>query len=300
MSEQELPEVTIYTDGACDPNPGPGGWGAVLLFPDGGSPRELSGGDENTTNNRMEMLAALEALKALPEPARVVLFTDSQYLCWGMKQLAAPGLFGGAEVGEGVKNGDLWQELARAAAHHRVECRWVRGHAGDRWNERAHALATKAVPTCPLPLDDDEAIHIFTAASCVAASGPCGWAVLLRYRQARKLLSGHEAEGSANRMHIVAVLRGLEAIKRPLPIHVYTTSEYLRDAINWIPGWQARDWRTTEGKAVSHRDLWEALVEQARPYTIRYHLVRPADSLEEMQEVKDLAAQEARTVTASS
>jgi ribonuclease HI len=288
MAGSPLDEVVIYTDGACDPNPGPGGWGAVILRR-GAPPEELSGSEAETTNNRMEMRAALEALRALPGPARVELFTDSQYLVWGMNQVCAPNLFGAGGVREGAKNGDLWGELAAAAARHRVVCRWVEGHAGNRWNERAHELAGGAVPPGRLPLDDDGAVHLFSA---VSAGGPApgGWAVLLRYRAHRRALGGSEPGASANRLHVLSALRGVQALKKAVPVHLYTTSEYLRGgATGWVAGWRARGWQTAEGRPVSHRDLWEALVEASAPYAIRYHLVRDVGAVPEMQEARRVA-----------
>jgi ribonuclease HI len=289
-------DVVLYTDGACDPNPGPGGWGAVLLLP-GQPPLELSGGEAETTNNRMEIRAAVEALRALPGPARALLHTDSQYLCWGFQQLAGPR---GKRALAGAKNADLWAELADALAGHSVTCRWVQGHAGDEGNERAHTLAAAAVPSPRLPLDDEDAIHLFTAVSCASASpGPGGWATLLRYRHAAKLLGCHEPQASANRLHLLAALRGIEAVKRPLPLHVYTTSEYLRDGMTrWVQGWQARDWHTHQGTPVSHRDLWEALLRVSAPYTVLYHLVRDPAGLPEMREARRHAADNAQAVPA--
>ncbi len=133
--------VTIHTDGGCEPNPGPGGWAAVLEM--GGDVRELSGGALATTNNRMEMQAAIEALRALPEPSRVELFTDSQYLrkgvCEWLKGWKARG-WKTAERQPG-KNQDLWQQLDALVAGHTIHWRWLKGHAGHKFNERCDELA---------------------------------------------------------------------------------------------------------------------------------------------------------------
>jgi ribonuclease HI len=134
--------VEIYTDGACSGNPGPGGWGAVLSW--GGHVRELHGGEPApTTNNRMELMAAIQALEALTRPTAVRLHTDSAYLRNGitswMRSWQRNGWLTAAR--KPVRNADLWQRLADAAAVHTVEWLWVRGHAGDPGNERADALA---------------------------------------------------------------------------------------------------------------------------------------------------------------
>lgn len=143
---EEEGRVEIHTDGACSGNPGPGGWGAVLRGPDG--VRELSGSDPSTTNNRMEMIAPAAALESLGRPSRVRIVTDSRYVRDGITQWLAAWKRRGWKTASGdpVKNRDLWERLERAAARHDVEWRWVRGHAGDRWNERADALARAAVP----------------------------------------------------------------------------------------------------------------------------------------------------------
>jgi ribonuclease HI len=138
------PEVHVWTDGACSGNPGPGGWAALLRS--GDHERELSGGEAVTTNNRMEMRAAIEALRALRRPARVVLTTDSEYLRLGITQWLATWQARGWRTagGRAVRNRDLWEELHRALAPHDVLWRWVRGHAGEADNERVDALARAA------------------------------------------------------------------------------------------------------------------------------------------------------------
>jgi ribonuclease HI len=136
--------VEIWTDGGCRPNPGPGGWGAILKFK--GTIRELSGGEAETTNNRMELTAAAEALTALTRPCKVRLHTDSQYLRDGITRWHTGWVRKNwrSSTGEPVKNMDLWQRILAAAKPHEVEWVWVRGHAGDVMNERADVLATEA------------------------------------------------------------------------------------------------------------------------------------------------------------
>jgi ribonuclease HI len=139
------PSVEIFTDGACSGNPGLGGWGALLRY--GGVEKELSGGEKATTNNRMELMAAIAGLEALKRRCQINLYTDSQYLRDGiMKWLPnwkARGWKTAAK--EPVKNVDLWQRLEAAASRHDIEWHWVRGHAGHKENERADALARAAI-----------------------------------------------------------------------------------------------------------------------------------------------------------
>ncbi|KQN40309.1 ribonuclease HI [Sphingomonas sp. Leaf407] len=146
MSETaELPRVEIATDGACKGNPGPGGWGAVLRAADGRE-RELSGGESVTTNNRMELMAAIEGLNALKRPCRVILSTDSRYVMDGLTKWIKGWQKNGWKTAakQPVKNAELWQALLAAAKPHRIEWTWVKGHAGHPDNERADKLASDA------------------------------------------------------------------------------------------------------------------------------------------------------------
>jgi ribonuclease HI len=140
------PEVEIFTDGACRGNPGPGGWGTILRY--GEVEKELSGGEPQTTNNRMELMAAVSGLEALKRPCRVKLYTDSQYVLGGITQWVAGWKARGWRTADKkpVKNVDLWQRLDAATRPHQVEWIWVKGHAGHPENERADALARAAVP----------------------------------------------------------------------------------------------------------------------------------------------------------
>ena len=137
--------IEIFTDGACRGNPGPGGWGAVLRW--GGREKLLSGGSGDTTNNRMELTAAIEALEALRRPCRVRLSTDSTYLKNGITQWIPSWKRRDWKTADRkpVKNVDLWRRLERAASPHAVEWVWVRGHSGHEGNERADALARSAI-----------------------------------------------------------------------------------------------------------------------------------------------------------
>jgi ribonuclease HI len=137
--------VEIFTDGACSGNPGPGGWGAILRH--NGAERELSGGEALTTNNRMELMAAIEALDALKQPCRVELYTDSNYVRDGISGWIDGWKRNGWKTAakKPVKNAELWQALDTARGRHEVRWHWVKGHAGHAENERADELARKAM-----------------------------------------------------------------------------------------------------------------------------------------------------------
>jgi len=141
MSEQRRPHVAIFTDGACSGNPGPGGWGAILRY--GDIEKELKGGENPTTNNRMELLAAISALEALKRPAVVDLTTDSQYVRQGITSWIHNWKKNGWRTADKkpVKNVDLWQRLDAALKEHEIRWHWIKGHAGHLENERADQLA---------------------------------------------------------------------------------------------------------------------------------------------------------------
>lgn len=144
MAKEE--PVVIYTDGACSGNPGPGGWGSVLKY--NGHRRELSGGEKETTNNRMEMMAVIAALETLKRSCSIVLHTDSTYVMKGITEWIAGWKAKGWKTAakKPVKNVDLWQRMDEAAARHVIQWKWVKGHSGVPENERADELARNAIP----------------------------------------------------------------------------------------------------------------------------------------------------------
>ena len=145
MSTEQPDKVDIFTDGACSGNPGPGGWGAILRW--NGNERELFGGAPDTTNNRMELMAAIQALETLKRPVRATIYTDSTYVKDGITKWIHNWKKKGWKTAsrKPVKNVDLWQRLEAAVARHDVEWRWVRGHTGHPENERADELARRGV-----------------------------------------------------------------------------------------------------------------------------------------------------------
>lgn len=142
MTEQ----VEIFSDGACKGNPGPGGWGALMRY--GGNEKELCGGEANTTNNRMELMAVIRALEALKRPCRVRITTDSQYVKRGVTEWMSRWKRNGWRTADRkpVKNQDLWERLDEALSRHELTWKWVKGHAGHAENERADQLANRGIP----------------------------------------------------------------------------------------------------------------------------------------------------------
>ncbi len=260
---QEKPRVTIYTDGGADPNPGPGGWAAILIHEASGRLKEISGGEPYTTNNRMELTAAIEALAALKQPCVVALYSDSSYLVQGMtrwvKRWAASGWVHGKKR-RPVENADLWQRLLELAQTHEVEWKWLRGHSGDHFNERADALVRQEIRRLyeeePGRPTADAEVYLLTSARGERRL----WAALVRERGAERLLHGEEHNATSNQLDLIAAAEALHALPEGIRVRVYTFSDYLRNgAMQWLSAWKQRGWHTREGTAVKNRELWERL-----------------------------------------
>ena len=283
-------EIDAYTDGGAGPNPGPGGWGVVLLRPAGkGAPatkqlvEELSGGEDFTTNNRMELTAAIRALEAAGEGARVRLVTDSQYLRRGITRWLPRWAAGGwrRQDGGAVANQDLWRRLAALTESRRVRWEWVRGHAGERWNERADALARAETARRRRGGAGEGAAHPAPPPAAAAdfdlylkASGRGGWAARIRPRgdggggEEASLLTGARRGASANELILEAAAAALESLPPGAGAAVHAASDYLRaGAAQWLPVWRRRGWKTQTGGAVANRAAWERLARAlaARP-----------------------------------
>ena len=309
MSDSDLPHVQVYTDGGCDPNPGPGGWGAILRFGD----REwvLSGNDPETTNNRMELQAATAALATLKETlgrCHVELYTDSEYLRRGITEWIADWVRNGWRTAakQPVKNQDLWQRLQQLTQAHDVRWHWLKGHTGHPLNERADRLATEARQALQRgktpsphqsPADGRPAVEICVKASCRGTKGPGGWAAVLRMGERVKSISGGERETTANAMLIRGATEGLRALTRPCRVYLYSDAEYLiKGATQWIQGWQARNWRTRDGKPVANRADWEALLKAAKAHQITWLSARGDLAPDDLDQAGVLATEAARAV----
>ena len=280
MPEQTRPQITIYTDGGARPNPGPGGWGARLIASNGAI-KDMNGAAENTTNNRMELTAAVEALRALKGPSHVTLYTDSTYLMRGITEWL-PGWVARNWQRKGdrpVQNQDLWQELERETRRHRIDWQWVKGHAGHEHNEAVDQLATAArqelsgeestsaagTPARPASSRDfapDVEIALRVSAASGARRG--GWAVrtiTTGPNSQQHTLTGSEQGASGPRLELAATLAALDIIPATQRVRIICPSDYLfKGMTEWITGWRQRNWKTAGGKPVQNKDLWQALL----------------------------------------
>lgn len=256
-------EVTIYSDGGADPNPGIGGWAALLRS--GEREKVLTGNDPKTTNNRMELQAAIGALRALRRPCRIEFHTDSQYvrrgITEGVEKWAAAGWK--TRNGRPVPNADLWQELAHLVKLHEINWHWVQGHSGDPSNERVDQLARDArleiTPRIDLAADVP---RLYLRASCKGNPGPGVWAVALEANGDWTSHTGLAQSTTNNRMELTAAVEGLRMLDSGSRVQVFTTSDYLyQGATRWAKSWAAEGWQKKDGQPVANVDLWRSLVE---------------------------------------
>lgn len=278
--------VTIYTDGGADPNPGPGGWGVILIHEATQSIRELSGRNPNTTNNRMELTAAIEALAALKRPCAVTLYTDSEYLRRGITEWM-PGWAarGWKRKGGQIQNVDLWRRLSEQAERHEVDWQWVKGHAGIDYNERADQLATAEIRRHYAGQSGQASseAEVYLAVSC--RNGEGWWGALVHHQDQEQFIHGYEVETSANRLDILAACEALNSLPDGISVQVYSLSDYLRNgASKWIKGWRSRDWRKKDGEQVKHAELWQALDGEIRARRVKW----PSTKDQEIFEFEEL------------
>ncbi len=239
--------VHIYTDGSCSPNPGPGGWAAVLLFDKGSRVVEIHGAALQSTNNRMELTATVEALASLAESSDVELYTDSRYVRDGMTKWLATWQKREWQTIDGgeVKNRDLWEKLILLIEQHRVQWHWVKGHDDNTWNNRADVLALEARKTIVAENREEQhteegvpgrsrqppCVQLYPAVTWRNSTGTGSWSVILHFDGHYKILGGKEEQTTANRLYLQAIRHGLEALTRPVPVQIHTKSGYIRDGL---------------------------------------------------------------------
>ena len=305
MSASEHTSVQIYTDGGCDPNPGPGGWGAVLIA--GLRTREISGADPQTTNNRMEISAAVAALRLLKQPCDITLYTDSQYLRKSVTQWIDGWVAHGWRKANGrpVENADLWQELLVVMAPHHITWEWLRGHRGNPLNERADQLATEArrrlragnpppplVTRAPESLPD---VSLYTRGCALGSPGPGGFAAIIvdAEGQTRPVFGGWPL-ATSNVMDLWAAVAGLQALKQVSHATVYSTNKYVLDgATRWLAQWERAGWHTAEGQPVKNQEIWAELGHVLGDHNVDWEYLPDADRNSHYRRAIQLARQEA-------
>ena len=273
-------QITIYTDGACDIHAEnrPGGWAAILraVDDDGALLKEtaLSGGEENTTNNRMELTAVIQALKTLGRPARVKVVTDSRYVL---------------DIAAGKKkakhNIGLWQDFQAAAEAHEIAWQYVAGHSGDALNERCDRMAVAEklkLARDQANYDGDAATPIPEAAYKIYLSTrysgklkAAAWSAVVRHGEASSELSGRLERTSELEAVLIGAIEALKSLPVSEPKTVFTAQEYLSKGMNdWMAGWIKRNWKAKGGAAVKHKAHWLALHELAQSHAAHFAFVK--------------------------
>ncbi len=295
-------QITIYTDGACDihaPNR-PGGWAAILRASDdsGALLKEtvISGGQENTTNNQMELRAVIEGIKALDRPAKVTVISDSRYVI---------------DIARGAKkakaNKTLWREFDELTAGQYIHWRYVEGHSGDPLNERCDKLAVAQrsklalqkpkAQAAPLP---DTPFAIYLSTSYSRGSRSTGWGAVTvtngeTHQQSGCLPGIGELEGS-----LIGAIAALQSLPAEADATLLTAQEYLAKGMNlWLANWQARGWRTRDGKPVKHQRHWQKLRELQAGRRLHFRFVKARENIAYFQLGKGLAAAALQETTAS-
>ncbi len=262
-------KVVIYSDGGADPNPGIGGWAAVLRY--GEHEKVLTGHDPQTTNNRMELQAALAALQALKRPAEIEFHTDSEYLRQGITEWAEKwAAKGWQKAGKPTPNADLWQLLLPLVKQHTINWHWVKGHSGDPMNERVDQLARKArLEITPKAQLSPDTPRLYVRASCKGNPGPGGWGVVMEIGDDTRQNSGFEEKTTNNRMEIAAAIAAIHLLPPGSPGQLFTTSDYLfQGATQWLNGWRKRNWQKKEGQPIANQDLWQELDQVLQQHAI--------------------------------
>jgi ribonuclease HI len=222
----------------------------------------------------MELQAAISALSALKQTCQVTFYTDSEYLRQGITKWIK-GWAANDWKRKGNKplpNVDLWQALWPLVKRHDIEWHWVKGHAGDRMNERVDALARQArLAITPSAQLSDDIPRLFLRASCKGNPGPGGWGAVLEQGIETEQSSGSAPTTTNNRMELMAAIEGLLLVQPGSDVQIFTTSDYVfQGATRWILGWRKRNWRKKDGKSVVNVDLWQALDQLMQGYAIRW------------------------------
>ena len=313
-------DVTIYTDGVCLDGHGLGGWGVVMLA--GDHVRELSGGEQGATANRMQLLAAIQALSALKRPCTVEIFTDATYVVEGMESYLSSWKSRGWKTAsrEPVKNDDLWRLLDEVASSHDIRWQWVKSGSHplnrqaeglataayqailDQANQVAQARAEEAVSVRTEqrePIKSGRQVVIYTDGSCLGNPGPGGWATIIQGGGITTELTGNAKDTTNNRMELTAALEGIEGCDATV-IRLVTDSRYVLDGLEkWLPNWQKNNWRTQSNSPVKNADLWRRMAMAIQGVELSFEWVK-GHSGHPMNERCDMLAQEqARLIQAS-
>lgn len=310
-------DVTIYTDGVCPDNRGLGGWGVVMLA--GAHVRELSGGEQGATANRMELQAVIQALSALKRPCTIEVFTDSTYVIDGMQTYLSSWKSRGWKTAsrDPVKNEDLWRVLDEVASLHDIRWTWVKSGSAS-YNKQAASLAQsgfesilgqanqaaqeRAEQARAEQLQQREVVStarhvtIYTDGSCLGNPGPGGWATIIQGGGITTELTGNAQETTNNRMELTAALEGIEGCDATV-IRLVTDSRYVLDGLDkWLANWQRNNWRTQGNTPVKNADLWRRMAMAIQGVELKLEWVKGHSGHPMNERCDSLAQEQARMV----
>jgi ribonuclease HI len=289
LSNSYMDKVTLYTDGACQGNPGPGGFAAILVFHDDDDREvEIVGGKAQTTNNQMEITSVIKGLEALDKPCEVRIVSDSKYVINTMTQ--------------GWKrkaNLDLWPTLDALCAKHRVSWSYVKGHAGHKYNERCDQLAvaeakkfqhkSSNVIQQVIPAN---ATVIYIIVDCGGENyGRCAWAATVQANNMCREFRDVNSRISSNQSALLAAIEALKALEDGGEAVIFTNNGYLKDGITkWLDGWQKRNWRTADGQPVKNQEYWKELYLLAQSHNLTWNSINYDAPSPQLERTKTIAA----------
>jgi ribonuclease HI len=292
------PKATIYTDGGCVPNPGNGGWGAIIID-ENGQEIELSGSEKDTTNNRMELTAVMSALQSLTTPHEISMYVDSEYVKKGLNEWMDGWLKKNwrNSKGEAVKNQDLWERLNILVKKHEIHWHWVKGHAGNIYNERVDRLAAAAIPGAK-PRPEKATITMTEAAEGTLSvyfrvvvpknGGPGGWAIRVWDGEKSQDFSGRvPAVESSNKLELMIASQIFKTVPKDATLRIYCNSEYIfKGMTQWIGGWQKRNWTKADGAPVKYADIWREIQKYTQgrqvEWVMEQGVIKPIEGLEKV------------------
>tara|TARA_Y100001970_G_scaffold287961_1_gene413949 strand:+ start:7896 stop:8843 length:948 start_codon:yes stop_codon:yes gene_type:complete len=265
-------DVSIYTDGACDPNPGPGGWAAIIIIDS--QQKQLQGSELNTTNNRMELLAVINALSYLKPNCKITLHTDSKYVQKGITEWIAKWKSNNWKNSkkQPVANQDLWKKLINVIDLHQINWKWVKGHSDNYFNNLVDSIARSSI-VYKQSSTNSKGLNIFIGASYINPNGPGGWAAIIINENQSKILAGQQKDTTANKLQLWCVLQALQHIDFNKQINIHTSSKYLYQGANeWLSLWKKRNWKSQSGQSIKHKKLWENVLTYTQKTNIKWCL----------------------------
>ena len=289
-------QATLYADGSCIGNPGPGGWAFLAKDATTGEETVKSGGVAYATNNQMEMIAVIEGLSSFKEPTHIEIASDSSYVIDGISQWMADWKRTNWLLGNGKlrKNADLWQKLDVLSQFHTLSFKKIKGHSGDKQNELCDSLALREAQK--FRNDPNVQTMLYTAGFCDNRTRAGGWAFLAKNAATGEEVAKYEGckQTTSNRMEMIAVINGLSSFKEPTHIEIISTNSYVINGMSqWMKSWKRNGWCLKNGEPCKNADLWRKLDALAHFHKLSFKQVAENSEIEPIKLCTTLASGEA-------